>query len=62
MSKEIAHALVVVNPANALRQQGADIDGLDLGALQLQDLVGHCVGHHHLGIDDRNKYKSANNK
>ena len=48
MPEKVAHALVVVNPPDALGQKSADVHSFDLVALQFEDLVGHCVGYHNL--------------
>ena len=48
MSEEVGHGLLVVNPADGLGQQDADVHRLDLVALQLLEVVGDGVGHHDL--------------
>ena len=48
MPEEVAHALLVVDPADGLGQQDGDVDGLDLVALQLLQVVRHGVGDHDL--------------
>lgn len=48
VTEEVAHALIIVDASDGLGQEDADVHRLDLVALHLLDLVGNCVGHHHL--------------
>lgn len=49
VAEQVGHGLAVVDAADGLRQDHADVHGFDLGTLQLLELVGDGVGHHHLG-------------
>ncbi len=42
------HGFLVVDPPDGLRQEDGDVHSLDLVALQLLQVVGDGVGHHHL--------------
>lgn len=48
--EEVRHGLPVVDPADGLGEDQADVHRLDLGALQFLHLVGDSVGHHHLAM------------
>lgn len=48
VAEQVGHGLAVVDAADGLRQDHADVHRLDLGTLQLLELVGDRVGHHHL--------------
>ena len=48
VAEQVGHGLSVVDAADSLRQNHADVHRLDLGTLQLLDLVGNGVGHDHL--------------
>lgn len=50
VAEQVGHGLAVVDAANGLRQDHADVHRFDLGALQLLQLVGDGVGHHHLSM------------
>lgn len=49
VAEQVGHGLAVVDAADGLRQDHADVHRLDLRTLQLLNLVGDRVGHHHLG-------------
>lgn len=48
VAEQVGHGLPVVDAADGLRQDHADVHRFDLGTLQLLVLVGDGVGHHHL--------------
>ena len=52
VAEQVGHGLPVVDAADGLGQDHADVHGLDLGTLELLQLVGHGVGHHHLGATE----------
>lgn len=56
ITKQVTHALVVVNATNGLCQENADVNRLDLVALHLLDLMWDSVCHHHLRIDSNERY------
>lgn len=49
IAEQVGHGLSVVDAADGLRQDHADVDRFDLWTLELLELVGDRVGHHHLG-------------
>lgn len=49
VAEQVGHGLAVVDAADGLRQDHADVHRFDLRTLQLLNLVGDRVGHHHLG-------------
>ena len=48
VAEQVRHGLPVVDAADGLRQDHADVDCFDLWTLELLQLVGNRVGHHHL--------------
>lgn len=53
VAEQVGHGLAVVDAADGLRQDHADVHRFDLRTLQLLYLVGDRVGHHHLGGEKR---------
>lgn len=53
VAEQVGHGLAVVDAADGLRQDHADVHRFDLRTLQLLNLVGDRVGHHHLGGEKR---------
>lgn len=49
VTEQIGHGLSVVDTADGLGEDHAHVHRLDLRTLELLHLMGHCVGHHHLG-------------
>lgn len=49
IAEQVGHGLSVVDAADGLRQDHADVHRFDLRTLELLELVGDRVGHHHLG-------------
>lgn len=47
--EQVGHGLPVVDAADGLRQDQADVHRFDLWTLELLQLVGDGVGHHNLG-------------
>jgi len=52
VAEQVGHGLPVVDAADGLRQDHADVNGFDLWTLELLELVGNRVGHHHLEEDE----------
>lgn len=50
VAEQVRHGLPVVYAADGLRQDHADVHRFDLGTLELLELVGNGVGHHHLVV------------
>lgn len=48
VAEQVGHGLAVVNTADGLRQDHADVHRFDLWTLQLLELMRDRVGHHHL--------------
>ena len=48
VAEQIGHGLSVVDAADGLRQDHADVHRFDLWTLELLELVRNGVGHHHL--------------
>lgn len=48
ITEEVGHGFSVMDAANGFSQNHADVHGLDLWTLELLDLVGDRVSHHHL--------------
>ena len=48
VAEQVGHGLSVVDSSDGLGQDHADVHRLDLGTLELLQLVGDGVGHHHL--------------
>lgn len=48
VAEQVRHGLPVVDAADGLREDHADVHRFDLGTLELLELVGDGVGHHHL--------------
>ena len=48
VAEQVGHGLSVVDASYGLGQDHADVHRLDLGTLELLQLVGDGVGHHHL--------------
>ncbi len=48
VAKQVGHGLSVVDAADGLRQDHGDVYCFDLWTLELLELVGNRVGHHHL--------------
>lgn len=48
VAEQVGHGLPIVDAADGLRQDHADVDCFDLWTLELLQLVGNRVGHHHL--------------
>ncbi|TNN61628.1 hypothetical protein EYF80_028133 [Liparis tanakae] len=48
----VGHGLPVVDAADGLRQDHADVNRFDFWTLELLELVGNRVGHHHLEEDE----------
>lgn len=46
--EQVGHGFSVVDAADGLRQDHADVHRFDLWTLELLQLVGDGVGHHHL--------------
>ena len=46
--KQIGHGLSVINPSNCLRQEDADVNGLDLATLLFVLVMGNGIGHQDL--------------
>lgn len=55
VAEQVGHGLAVVDAADGLRQDHADVHRFDLGTLQLLELMGDGVGHHHLSGADMEK-------
>lgn len=50
VAEQIRHGLSVVDAANGFGQDHAHVHRFDFGTLQLLQVVGHSVGHHHLQV------------
>ena len=48
VAEQVGHGLPVVDAADGLRQDHADVHRFDFGTLELLELVWNRVGHHHL--------------
>lgn len=48
VAEQVSHGLAVVDAANGLGEDHADVHGFDFWTLQLLNLVRNSVGHHHL--------------
>ena len=55
IAEQVGHGLSVVDAADGLRQDHADVDCFNLWTLELLEFVGDRVGHHHLGGDKKKK-------
>lgn len=53
VAKQVRHGLSIVDAADGLRQYHADVNRFNLWTLELLELMGDCVGHHHLGERDK---------
>lgn len=52
VAEQVGHGLPVVDAADGLGQNHADVHRLDFGTLELLDFVRDGVGYHHLGSRD----------
>lgn len=48
IAEQVGHGFSIMDAANGFSQNHADVHRLDLGTLELLDLVGDRVSHHHL--------------
>lgn len=48
VAEQVSHGLSIVDAADGLGQNHADVHRLDFGTLQLLHFMGDCVSHHHL--------------
>lgn len=49
VTEQVSHGLSIVDASDGLGQDHTDVHCLDLGTLELLDLMRDCIGHHHLG-------------
>lgn len=59
VAEQTGHGLPVVDAADGLSQDHADIHSFDFAALELLHVMGHGVGHHHLQDQDHRHPKNS---
>lgn len=59
VAKQVRHGLSIVDAADGLRQYHADVHRFNLWTLELLELMGDCVGHHHLGRDRQEREREG---
>lgn len=62
VAEQIGHGFPVVDAPDRLGQDHADVHSFDLRTLQLLDLVGNGVGHHHLQAQHSNAFIAEEKK
>ena len=58
VTEQVSHGLSIVDASDGLGQDHTDVHCLDLGTLELLDLVRDCISHHHLGGDKDTKWRA----
>lgn len=61
VAEQVGHGLSVVDAADGLSQNHADIHCLDFRTLEFLDFMRDGVGHHHLGSHDQTKLCTLKN-